>query len=735
MSHSPQSPQQVCTPSRDDQPTSRAAANFDIELNGVPRCAELQHFPGVKQMQLYLDIAQRQVNDRMQSQVKSQFETPSPPQAQKPVADAAHSLPAAPADVELPYHSLSGDRKWPLPTSQSALMCLHDKAIEATRCGVTIADARRPGLPIIYCNPAFEALTGYSYNEVVGHNCRFLQGPDTDPGAIRQMRRALRSGEGCRVLLKNYRKDGQPFWNDLTISPVRDETGHLTHFIGVQTDVSARKQVEEALEKQVKRENLLRRISERIYQSESIDEILHTAVTEVRSLLQTDRTVIYRFHDDWSGSVAVESVGEPWQPIIGLDIQDNCFRDSHVPKYQKGRVRAIDNVETEGLAPCHVKMLQTYGVKANLVVPILQDGKLWGLLLAHHCRSPRHWETDEVRLLEHIAVQMAIALKQAELKQQLQTELDERRRTEEALRRSEHCLRDKTITLQHTLEDLQQTQTQLVQSEKMSSLGRLVAGVAHEINNPVGFISGNLKYVKQYTQDLTDLIKLYQRSTLEPVPELIETLEEKDLDFILDDFPKVLQSMEVGAERICGIIKSLRNFSRLDEAEMKDVDIHEGIENTLMILSNRLKEQPNQRAIAIHKSYGDIPPVQCSPGQLNQVIMNIISNAVDALEDYRKPTNQPGDAAIQIQTYSVQPDWVTIRISDSGSGIDEDARSHIFDPFFTTKPVGKGTGMGLAISYQIIVEKHRGSLTCQSTPGQGTEFVIQIPICQPEAEL
>ncbi|MGB3495390.1 MAG: ATP-binding protein [Elainellaceae cyanobacterium] len=624
-----------------------------------------------------------------------------------------------------------------LSSRSHAMMGLHDKAIEATRCGVTIADAQRPGLPIIYCNPAFEALTGYSFEESVGHNCRFLQGEDTDPASIQHIRNALRSGKSCRVVVKNYRKDKTPFWNDLTISPVHDEAGELTHFIGVQTDVSARKQVEEALEKQVKRENLLRCISERIYQSESIDEILNTAVTEVRSLLQTDRTVIYKFHEDWSGSVAVESVGQPWQPIIGLDIQDTCFKDSHVPKYQDGRVRTMDDIETEGLTPCHLEMLKTYDVRANLVVPILQDGKLWGLLLAHHCRAPRHWKTDEVQLLQHIAVQMAIALKQAELKQQLQNELDERRRTEEALRRSETCLRDQTFTLQTTLEDLRQAQTHLVQSEKMSSLGRLVAGVAHEINNPVGFISGNLKYVKQYTQDLTELIKLYQASVTTPIPELVEALETKDMAFVLEDFPKVLQSMEVGAGRICDIIKSLRNFSRLDEAEMKAVDIHEGIENTLMILSNRIKEQPHLRAIELHKEYGNIPQVQCSPGQLNQVIMNILSNGIDALENCRDYSDCPVDAAIRIETCAVEsdPDWIAIRISDTGPGIDQETLSHIFDPFFTTKPVGKGTGMGLAISYQIIVEKHRGTLTCKSEPSRGTEFLIQIPIRQPEADL
>lgn len=727
MTYPSQLKHQVCMSSLYDWQNMHST----IDMSGLPI------FSPVQQTQLDASVTQAALEAAAQKQLTTQERSPilAMPKPLTPeflVPKSLRQTPAVSNYADFDRHD--DERENILSTRRDAMMCLHDKAIEATRCGVTIADARRPGLPIIYCNPAFEALTGYSFEESVGHNCRFLQGEDTDPAAIQQIRNALRLGESCRVVLKNYRKDGTLFWNDLTISPVRDETGELTHFIGVQTDVSARKQVEEALEQQVRRENLLRCISERIYQSESIDEILNTAVTEVRSLLQTDRTVIYKFHEDWSGSVAVESVGQPWQPIIGLDIQDTCFRDSHAPKYQDGRVRTMDDIETEGLTPCHLEMLKTYDVRANLVVPILQDGKLWGLLLAHHCRAPRHWKADEVQLLQHIAVQMAIALKQAELRQQLQNELEERRRTEEALRRSEACLREKTVTLQNTLEDLQQAQTQLVQSEKMSSLGRLVAGVAHEINNPVGFISGNLKYVKQYTQDLTEMLKLYQASVTQPIPELVETLEAKDMAFVLEDFPKVLQSMEVGAERICDIIKSLRNFSRLDEAEMKAVDLHEGIENTLMILSNRIKEQPHLRSIDLRKDYGEIPPVQCSPGQLNQVIMNILSNAIDALEGRRNYSDAVDRAAIEIQTYLVDKDWVAIRISDSGAGIDEETRSHIFDPFFTTKPVGQGTGMGLAISYQIIVEKHRGSLTCESAPGQGTEFLIQIPICQPEAE-
>ncbi|MDB9372446.1 sensor histidine kinase [Nodularia sphaerocarpa] len=294
-------------------------------------------------------------------------------------------------------------------------------------------------------------------------------------------------------------------------------------------------------------------------------------------------------------------------------------------------------------------------------------------------------------------------------------------------------LAQKNIQLQQTLQELQQTQVQLIQTAKMSSLAHLVAGVAHEINNPVNFIHGNLIHVRKYTQKLLSLINSYQQKYPNYNPEINIFTEEIDLDFIIDDLPKILTSMAVGTERIRDIVLSLRNFSRLDEAEMKPVNIHEGIDSTLLILQSRLKNQHEQQEIAIIKNYGNLPLVECYAGGLNQVFMNILSNAIEALrqqkiDDYKK--NEPHSSSIIIHTQVKNEKSVIIGIKDNATGITEKVKNRLFEPFFTTKPVGKGTGLGLSISYQIIVDKHKGKIECVSEPGKGTEFLIEIPIKQ-----
>ncbi|MBD2559381.1 sensor histidine kinase [Nostoc linckia FACHB-391] len=298
----------------------------------------------------------------------------------------------------------------------------------------------------------------------------------------------------------------------------------------------------------------------------------------------------------------------------------------------------------------------------------------------------------------------------------------------------EDRVEERTTELKTALTELQHTQAQMVQSEKMSSLGQLVAGVAHEINNPVNFIHGNITYLNEYTQDLLRMIQLYQERHPSNDPEVQALAEEIDLEFLIEDLQKMLTSMKMGTDRIRNIVLSLRNFSRIDEAEFKAVDLHEGIESTLLILQYRLKDKPERPAIVLIRDYGKLPKVECYPGQLNQVLMNILVNAIDALDEVNanRTVQEMGanPSQIIIRTSMSNSQSVEIAIADNAGGMPEQVKNRIFNPFFTTKPVGKGTGMGMAISYQIITEKHGGKLECFSTLGEGSEFIIQLPTQQ-----
>ena len=308
------------------------------------------------------------------------------------------------------------------------------------------------------------------------------------------------------------------------------------------------------------------------------------------------------------------------------------------------------------------------------------------------------------------------------------TDITKRQQLIVALQQSQGELKQKADELQATLNKLASTQTQLIQTEKLSALGQLVAGVAHEINNPINFIAGNVKYADNYARDMIELLELYQEKFPDPGEEISDKIENIELDFVIEDLQNLLQSMKVGTDRISEIVLSLRTFSRVEQTKFKAVDIHEGIESTLLILNHRLKEKSDCLAIKLHKEFGLLPLVECLPGQLNQVFMNILANGIDALEEHYR--NSSIDPQIWIRTEVVEGDYVTIRIADNGPGIPDDVKNRLFDPFFTTKPVGKGTGLGLSISYQIVVEKHSGNLQCISSPGEGTEFIIEIPIRQ-----
>lgn len=293
---------------------------------------------------------------------------------------------------------------------------------------------------------------------------------------------------------------------------------------------------------------------------------------------------------------------------------------------------------------------------------------------------------------------------------------------------------ERSEQLEKISQELQQIKDRLIQSEKMSSLGQLLAGIAHDINNPVNFISGNISHADEYTQDLLNLVQLYQQQYPDRTPEIQDEEEDIELDFLIEDLPKILSSMKVGVERIRQIVLSLRNFSRSDETDMKAIDIHEGIDITLMILNNRLKAKSDHPEIQVIKEYGDLPEVECYFGQINQVFMNLLANAIDAIEEYnyqRTPAEvQTNPCNIRIRTEKIDRNRVRIGIIDNGPGMPPEVLDRAFEPFFTTKQNGKGTGLGLSISNSIIVDKHNGELNCISTPGKGAEFTIEIPINQ-----
>lgn len=334
----------------------------------------------------------------------------------------------------------------------------------------------------------------------------------------------------------------------------------------------------------------------------------------------------------------------------------------------------------------------------------------------------------------------------AELSQtntRLRQEIVERQQVEAALRQSEAQLRQQTEELHKVLFDLRQAQTKLVQSEKMSSLGQLVAGMAHEINNPISFIQGNLVHVEHYATDLLKLLQLYQQYVPDQPPVICRKKSEIDLEFLAEDLPKLLVSMQTGVTRIREIMQSLHTFSRLQEAELKAVDIHAGIDSALLFLLHRLQAQPISQSaseevqpdrpeIQVLKEYGELPLVECDAAQLNQVFMHILNNAIDAIAERAVMSPESTKLrqklpTIKIRTQQVDSCHVQIRIADNGAGMSSEVQARLFDPFFTTKPVGRGTGLGMSVSYQI-VHQHKGTLQCLSQPGRGTEFIITIPI-------
>ncbi|MCU0568600.1 MAG: response regulator [Oculatellaceae cyanobacterium Prado106] len=477
----------------------------------------------------------------------------------------------------------------------------------------------------------------------------------------------------------------------------------------------------------------------------------------------TNLEVLFETLTEVGFEVSVATGGESALQKVEYDPPDLILLDVMMP--------GIDGFET-------CRRLQANEATQNIPVIFMtaladSTDKVKGLSLGAVDYVTKPFQQDEV--LARIRIQLKLRSLGKMLTQQntqLQQEVEERRTAEAALQDLmqvlEQRVEERTTELSQALAQLKQTQTQLVQDEKLATLGQLVAGVAHEINNPVNFIHGNLAHIKQYVRDILDFLHLYKSEFPEATPRLQQKAKSIDLDFLLGDLPKILSSMHVGTDRIREIVQSLRVFSRHDEAEVKEVNIHDGIDSTLMILNSRLKESGDRPGIEIIKEYGDLPKVECYAGQINQVFMNILSNAIDALEETMMAAHIQSTATaqfteihsdvtsqadhvptIRIRTELLRDnaatengvtqleegreqegkgDRIAVWIMDNGPGIPEEVLQRIFDPFFTTKPVGKGTGLGMSISHQIITEKHGGQLRCISAPGKGAMFVIEVPI-------
>ncbi|MEH2067359.1 MAG: ATP-binding protein [Nostoc sp.] len=464
---------------------------------------------------------------------------------------------------------------------------------------------------------------------------------------------------------------------------------------------------------------------EKIRQSLDLEYIFQTTTQEIRQLLNSDRVILYRFNPDWSGTFVAESLAQGWLPLIQQQVHqpelvenvsecslknlsippivDTYLQDTQGGRFSKNETyRVCHDVYSANFSKCYLKILEQCQARAYVITAIYQSQQLWGLLAVYQNDGPREWQANEVYILTQIASQLGVALQQAELLKQTQSQKEE---------------------LAATLKDLQQAQAQLIQSEKMVSLGQLVAGIAHEINNPINFIYANISYVDKYAEDLLELLHLYQEQHPSPTPKIQKQSIAMDIDYIAQDLPKTLNSMMVGANRIHQLVLSLRTFSRLDNAGIKTIDIHESIDSTLVILQHRLTNNGDTPNIKLIKEYGHLPLLNCYPAELNQVFMNLLSNAIDALE-----TSSVNHPQIRIQTKVTADNTILISIADNGNGIEKNLQSRIFDPFFTTKEPGKGTGLGLSISYQIIVKKHAGQIKCFSELGQGSEFQIEIPL-------
>jgi PAS domain S-box-containing protein len=571
---------------------------------------------------------------------------------------------------------------------------------EGIEAAVFIVDVLEDGrFRYVGINPAHERMSGLVSLEVSGKTPEQFLTPEVARLVLEHYRACIEAGETityeeCLVI------KGRETWWISNLTPVRDSNNRIYRLIGTCLNISDRKQVEKMLQLQA------------AAMEAATDGIAILDANGAYIYLNEAHVKIYGYDSD----SASQLLGKSWQVL-----------------YDEAELQRFANEE--------------------VFSQLLQQG---------YCRLEATGKRYDGTTFPQ---EVSVTLLEGGERICIVRDITERKQAEEALQRSEAREREKAQALELTLRELKHIQAQLIHTEKMSSLGQMVAGIAHEINNPVSFIYGNLAPAREYFQDLLSLVELYQQAYPHPTPEIQALAEEIDLDFLVEDWQKLMNSMLMGAERIREIVRSLRNFSRLDEQELKPVDIHEGIDHTLLILQHRLRAEGNRPGIEVIKDYGQLPLITCYASQLNQVFMNLLNNAIDALESQPAPrvitirTSLSQNSKLKIQNVGAgspisslhsqdvsksstslrnptpipYPQFVIIRITDNGSGMSEEVQKKIFDPFFTTKSVGSGTGLGLSISYQIVVEKHKGKISCVSALGQETEFIVEIPVRQTNA--